>query len=95
MNFDGRFRDMAGPGDDLVGIAPAETTENGLLSLGQLKLRDVDMGTSVLDTRETVVGRNASRLLVEERALLLEKAAAAFRHRYVTVLSETWRRSPS
>lgn len=42
MNFHSRFRDMAIAADDLVGIAPAETMQNGLLAACQHWLGNIE-----------------------------------------------------
>ena len=50
MNFYGRLRNIEVAGDELVGIAPAETTENGPLPISQLKFRGIGLEGCAFNT---------------------------------------------
>src|SRR5256885_1398851 len=66
MDFHGRFGHAELATDDLVGVALAETDENGVLPFGKLG--------RVPRAVEALVARHAHRLVVEKGALLLVKA---------------------
>src|SRR4030095_2443528 len=69
MDFHGRFGHAELATDDLVGVALAETNENGVLPLGKLGRVPRAVGAD-----EAMAARPASHLVVEEGALLLVKA---------------------
>src|SRR6186713_729467 len=66
MDFHGRFGHAELATDHLVGVALAETNEDGVLPLGKLG--------RVPRAVEAMVARHASRLVVEKGDLLIVKA---------------------
>ena len=50
MNFYRRLSNIEAAGDRLIGIAPAETTQNGPLPIGQLKFSGIGLERRALNT---------------------------------------------
>src|SRR5690242_10135741 len=78
MDFHGRFGHAELATDDLVGVALAETNENGVLPFGKLG----HMPGAV----EALIARHANRLVVEKGDLLLVKAVLRLERRRLSLL---------
>src|SRR6185295_17710370 len=84
VDFHCRFGHAELATDHLVGVALAETNENGVLPLGKLG--------RVPRAIEAMVARQANHLVVEKGALLLVKAVLRPERRCLRLLFRFWKR---